>query len=112
MLSKIDKKTHAIRLQECKKEKDDLLNIKFMDYKPVVATHHVDKAEQLTKGSVILLQNHLTYLPLEEKTTNNVEFIGINIVGNQGDVFEKPFQLSTSANRSVSNQANDAAATL
>ena len=59
-----------------------MLNLKFGNYRPVVATEGKKTTQGTRRGSVILIDPSLNVTPLKNRTVKDIEMIGVKVVGN------------------------------
>ena len=87
----------ALLLQECFLPFERMMNIKIPGYRPVTASKDrlLDKPTRSQRGSVILVANNINVQPLKEMTRNNVELIGVKLIGDSEKKYSEPVELWT-----------------
>ena len=72
------------------------MNLELAEYIPKIATiGQIDKAGNVRRGCVILVEPETNAMILKNRSVGNVELIGIKIVGNPGQTLSNPFELWT-----------------
>jgi len=72
-----------------------MLNLKFLNYRPVAATEGKITTKGTRRGSVILIDPSLNVTPLRTRTIKDTEMIGVKVVGDTKKTYKNPFELWT-----------------
>lgn len=83
----------AILLQETYMDQRQLMQLKIPGYIPLTASSRTARDQTRCRGSVILLSNRATAIPLPERSKSEIELIGIRLKQHDDRTFAKPVDI-------------------